>query len=64
MTKLNEIEPNMANPYKQAYDRLLALAPESLRLKVLAAKGNDTLKDSDVDKFVKRVIALAEQDDK
>jgi len=64
MPKLSEIEPNMVNPYQQAYDRLLALASESLRLKVLAAKGNDSLKDSDVDKFVKRVIALAEQDDK
>ena len=60
MPNSNESEPNMENAYKQAYDRLLALAPESLRLKAL----DPFTYDKEVRAFCKRVIALAEQDDK
>lgn len=60
MPKSNESEPNMVNPYKQAYDRILACCTESLRTKIL----DPLCYDKEVRAFCKRVIALAEQDDK
>ena len=50
------------NPYKLAWDTLFAQLTSDMQAKVLS---HDTdLKDKDVAEFVKRVSALAEQDDK
>ena len=55
------------NPYQKAYETLLATQSEPLKTRILEAKGRDLDEKSQTDKdiviFLKRVIALAEQDD-
>lgn len=64
-TNMNEITLSQADVYRIAYEALLAKLPESVRLKVLQAKTDLKMQgDSEVVKFIKRVIAMAEQDDK
>lgn len=53
----------LINVYKLAYDKLFAQLPERVKAKVLQAVGKDGPVDPEVMAFIKRVIAMAEQDD-
>jgi hypothetical protein len=64
MEILSELQPNKGYPYKRAWDMLFPFLSPSIQAKVLEARNNDSKPCKEVVEFIKKVIALAEQDDK
>lgn len=68
MPASNEQESNKpltdADCYRLTYERLLAQLPSALKEKVLDARARDKEAAPEVTHFIKRVIELAEADDK